>query len=82
MSRNTLQQGGQVMLDNHIRFLANDEIALLTAISQTELTAKKTELYSGLAKDNEVRKFFQQRTNLMKKVANDLRKHLDRLGGG
>ncbi|MBI2914463.1 MAG: hypothetical protein HYY08_00905 [Firmicutes bacterium] len=69
------------MLDEHIRFLANDEIVLINAISQTELTAKKADLYAGLAKDNNVRKFFEARAMLMKKVSDDLRKHLDRIGG-
>lgn len=69
------------MLDDHTRFQANDELALLNAISMTELTAKKADLYKGLAKENEVRKFFERRAIMMKKVNDDLRKHLDRLGG-
>lgn len=69
------------MLDDHTRFQANDELALLNAISMTEVTAKKTELYTGLAQNNEVRKFFENRAILMKKVNDDLRKHLDRIGG-
>jgi len=69
------------MLDDHIRFQANDELALLNAISQTELTAKKADLYKGLAQDNEVRKSFEQRAIMMKKVTDDIRKHLDRIGG-
>lgn len=69
------------MLDDHTRFQANDELALLNAISMTELTAKKADLYKGLAKENEVRKFFERRAIMMKKVNDDLRKHLDKLGG-
>lgn len=69
------------MLDDHTRFQANDELILMNAISQTEMTAKKAALYQGLAKENEVRKFFEHRSMMMKKVTDDLRKHLDRLGG-
>lgn len=69
------------MLDDHIRFQANDELILLNAISMTEVTAKKAELYKGLSKDEEAKKFFEKRANLMKKVSEDLRNHLDRLGG-
>lgn len=69
------------MLDDHTRFQANDELALLNAISMTEVTAKKAELYTGLAQNNGVRKFFENRAILMKKVSDDLRKHLDRIGG-
>ncbi len=69
------------MLDDHIRFQANDELSLLNAISMTELAAKKADLYKGLAKENEIKKFFEHRAILMKKVNDDLRKHLDRLGG-
>jgi len=35
------------MLDDYTRFQANDEIALLHAISMTEVTAKKAELYNS-----------------------------------
>jgi hypothetical protein len=38
-------------------FQTNDEILLLTAISMTEITAKKADLYKGLAKENEVKNF-------------------------
>ncbi|MEW6182109.1 MAG: hypothetical protein AB1500_02870 [Bacillota bacterium] len=70
------------MIDDHTRMQANDEVALLSAIAQTELTAKKAELYQGLAQEEEVRKFFQVRAAMMKKVTNDLRKMLDKIGGG
>jgi hypothetical protein len=76
-----LAKGGKNMLDNHLRFKANDELALLNTISQTEITAKKAELYSGLATDPAVRKFFQVRATRMKLAADILRKHLDRIGG-
>ncbi len=69
------------MLDDHLRFQANDELVLLNAISQTELTAKKADLYKGIAHDNEVKKFFERRAIIMKKVTDDLRKQLDRIGG-
>jgi len=69
------------MLDDKIRFQANDELALLNAISMTEVSAKKCQLYAGLASDNEVRNFFQKRAIMMKKTADDLRKQLDRIGG-
>lgn len=69
------------MLDMHTLFKANDQIIILTAISQTEVTAKKMDLYSGLAKENDVRDFFKKRSIIMRKKADDLRKHLDRLGG-
>lgn len=67
------------MLDDYTRYRANDELALLNAISLTEVTGKKCELYKGLAKNNEVKKFFERRANLMKKVTEDLRKSLDKL---
>lgn len=63
------------MLDDHTRFQANDELILLNAISMTEITAKKAELFKGLSKENNVRKFFEQRAIMMKKIADDLRKH-------
>lgn len=69
------------MLDEHLRFQANDELLLINAIAQTELTAKKAALYAGLAQDNGVREFFQTRAMIMKKVADDLRKQLDKVGG-
>ena len=47
---------------------------------QIEVIAKKLDLYSGLAIEGDVRKF-QQRSILMRKKADDMRKHLDRLGG-
>jgi len=33
-----------------------------------------------LTDENEVKKFFKQRTMMIKKVADDLRKNLDRIG--
>ena len=69
------------MLDDNIRFKANDELAILNAISMSEVTAKKCELYVGLAEDNDVRLFFQKRGSFLKKIADDLRKQLDRIGG-
>jgi len=68
------------MLDDYTRFQANDEIALLHAISMTEVTAKKAELYQGLAKNPEVKKFFERRAFLMRKVNDHIRKHLDKIG--
>jgi len=67
--------------DIHTLYKANDKIILINAISQTEVIAKKLDLYSGLAIESDVRKFFQQRSILMRKKADDMRKHLDRLGG-
>ncbi|KJS16714.1 MAG: hypothetical protein VR69_08120 [Peptococcaceae bacterium BRH_c4b] len=69
------------MLDDHTRFQANDELALLNAISTTEVAAKKADLFSGLAKEDMVRKFFQNRAETLKGVNDNLRKHLDKLGG-
>jgi len=69
------------MLNDHVRFQANDELAILNAISMTEITAKKLDLYKGMAKNNEVKKFFETRAIMMKKTTDDLRKHLDRIGG-
>lgn len=65
----------------HQLYKANDEISLISTISHTEVIAKKMELYVGLAKEPDVREFFQQRAILMKKKADDMRKHLDRIGG-
>ena len=69
------------MLDDYIRFQANDELILLYAISMTETTAKKLDLYKGLARENDVKKFFERRAIMLKKASDDLRKHLDRIGG-
>jgi hypothetical protein len=69
------------VLDDHTRFQANDEIILINAISMTEVTAKKAELYQGLSKEDQVKKFFQNRAEILKKVNNDLRKALDKLRG-
>ncbi len=69
------------MLDDHTRFQANDELALLNAISNTEVAAKKADLFAGLAKEDLVRKFFQNRAKTLKGVNDNLRKHLDELGG-
>mgnify|MGYP001265004087 CR=1 FL=1 len=68
------------MLDDYTRFKANDEIALLTAISMTEVTTKKAELYQGLATNAEVKNFFERRAALMRKVNDGIRKHLDKMG--
>jgi len=65
----------------HELYKANDEIILISTISITDVIAKKMELYAGLAKEPDMRKFFQQRAVLMKKKVDDMRKHLDRLGG-
>lgn len=67
--------------DIHTLYTANDQIILISAISQTEVIAKKMDLYSGMATENEIRDFFKKRSILMKKTTDDLRKHLDRLGG-
>ncbi len=67
--------------DMHTLFTANDQIIVISAISTTEVIAKKMDLYSGLATENDVRVFFKKRSILMKKVTDQLRKHLDRLGG-
>ncbi|MHB1043124.1 MAG: hypothetical protein ACYC0Q_09855 [Eubacteriales bacterium] len=69
------------MLDDHTRIQANDELILLNSISMTEVTVKKAELFAGLAKEDEVRIFFQNRAKILKGVSDDLRKHLDKLGG-
>ncbi|MBS4021995.1 MAG: hypothetical protein KGZ79_06200 [Dethiobacter sp.] len=69
------------MLDNNILFEANDQIALITAITMTDVTTKKLKLYAGLAKDQEVRDFFVSRAEMIKKVNSSLRKELDRVGG-
>ncbi|MCW3489509.1 hypothetical protein [Dethiobacter alkaliphilus] len=69
------------MLDDNLRFKATDELALINAISMTEVGAKKCQLYAGLSSDNEVRDFFQKRSMFMKRVVDDLRKELDRIGG-
>lgn len=69
------------MFDDRIRFQANDEIALINAISMTEVTSKKCQLYAGLASDNGVRDYFQKRAIASKKIVDDLRKELDRIGG-
>lgn len=68
-------------LDQHTLFVANDQIVIMNALSTTEVIGKKMDLYSGLAIENDVRDFFKKRSILMKRVADDLRKHLDRLGG-
>jgi ligand-binding SRPBCC domain-containing protein len=67
--------------DIHNLYTANDQIIIISTISQTEVIAKKMELYSGMATETEVRDFFRKRSTLMKKTTDDLRKHLDRLGG-
>ncbi len=69
------------MLDNNLLFKANDQISLITAITMTNVTAKKMKLYAGLAKDEEVRDFFANRAEIIGKVNISLRKELDRIGG-
>ncbi|MHB1126321.1 MAG: hypothetical protein ACYC2T_05100 [Bacillota bacterium] len=67
--------------DIHQLYEANDQIALITAISMTEVSGKKMDLYAGLAKEKDVREFFEERASRMKRKTLDLRKHLDRMRG-
>ena len=69
------------MLDQHTLFEANDQMALINAITMTDVTYKKMKLYAGLAEDTSVRDFFQERAGLMEKVNLRFRKELDRIGG-
>lgn len=69
------------MLDQHTMFEANDQMALINAITMTDVTYKKMKLYAGLAEDTSVRDFFQERADLMEKVNVRFRKELERVGG-
>lgn len=69
------------LLDDHQRFKATDELALLNAISLSEVVSKKCALYAGLAENNEVKEFFAKRSELLESVVKELRKELDRVGG-
>jgi len=67
--------------DIHSLYKANDEITLISTISQNEVISKKLDLYAGLAKEKDIREFFQEKAIRLKKKTDDMRKHLDRLGG-
>lgn len=68
------------MYNQHTLFEANDQIALIKAVTMTDVSRKKMKLYAGLAEDQAVRDFFKRRAALMEKVNDQLRKELERVG--
>lgn len=70
------------MLDNHKLFEANDELALIQAITLTDVSAKKMGLYAGLAETPEIKDFFASRQKMLKKINISLRQELTRIGEG
>ena len=55
------------MEDRHL-FEAVDRASLLTAISMSEVSAKKSRLFSQLARGQEVRDFFEKRAFALGRV--------------
>lgn len=70
------------MLDDAQLFKAIDTSVLLSAISMTEVVAKKAKLYETMAHSDQVRQFFGQRAVLLAKANNQLRKLLEKVARG
>ncbi|MDW7683428.1 MAG: hypothetical protein SCK29_04825 [Bacillota bacterium] len=68
------------MLNQHTLFESNDQLALIRAVTMTDVSRKKMKLFAGLAEDKVVRNFFEERAMLMEKVNDKLRKQLERVG--